>query len=275
MSDPRDLLVETGTLAVGRLPADAPAPEWAQSVTRTRDELSVIGPWEGRPAGIVATGPWRCIRVRGPLAHDEVGVLAALASPLAEAGVPLFALSTHDTDRILVGDADLPRAVRALLAAGHVMLGDGEGLVLHVHAAPASGAPMRGLDRVEVRADVGLVGDRNARAGSHGQVTLVQAETLAAAEAELGRPIPPGGTRRNVTVAGVELDPRPGRRLRLGPVLLETTGPAEPCRLMDELLGDGAEQALRGRAGVRARVLEGGRLRVGDAVGTVSGDAQG
>lgn len=133
-----------------------------------------------------------------------------------------------------------------------------------IHVAAREGAPMEALASVECRADFGLVGDRYARPGSKGQLTLVSSEDLVQAAAELGAPIASGATRRNVTVGGRL--PSVGARVRLGDVLLEVTGPAEPCGLMDECIGAGAKDALRGRAGVRARVLGGGTLRVGDAV---------
>jgi MOSC domain-containing protein YiiM len=124
---------------------------------------------------------------------------------------------------------------------------------------------MRALRSVEVGTDLGLDGDRKARAGSHRQVTVAWAEQLAAVAAELGVEIAPGATRRNVTLEGLAPDARPGARLRVGPVLLELTVPADPCGLMDELIGEGACAALRDRAGWAARVVEGGRLEVGDA----------
>jgi MOSC domain-containing protein YiiM len=138
--------------------------------------------------------------------------------------------------------------------------------VAAIHVARASGLPMEPRQRVEVVTDHGLEGDRKARRGSRGQVTLVSADELEEVAGELGLPIAPGATRRNVTVSGLVPPRRPGARLRLGPLVLEVTGPAEPCRLMDELIGPGAARALRGRAGVRSRVLVGGALAVGDAV---------
>jgi hypothetical protein len=112
-----------GSFAVCRLGPDEPSPRWAVgvlgSVTRTADELSVICPEEAVPEEIRHRGGWRCLAVRGPLAFEETGVLAALAGPLAEAGVPLFALSTFDTDYLLVPGDRLEKASSALRAAGH------------------------------------------------------------------------------------------------------------------------------------------------------------
>ena len=79
----------------------------------------MISPEEAVPAGVRAQCGWRCLRVRGPLAFELTGVLASLAAPLAAAGVPIFALSTFDTDYLLVPGERLDEALAALGAAGH------------------------------------------------------------------------------------------------------------------------------------------------------------
>jgi hypothetical protein len=111
-------------LAVCRLAPDAPVPAqpggaafW--SVTRTSDELSIVLPEEAVPAMWEAETGWRCLKVQGPLDFGLTGILASLATPLAKAGVSIFALSTYDTDYVLVKDSDLEEAKRALSAGGH------------------------------------------------------------------------------------------------------------------------------------------------------------
>lgn len=110
--------------------ADVPEPaassEWL-STTRTADELSVVCPEEALPHSEQVERGWRALRVRGPLAFDQVGILAELAKTLAGAEVPIFAVSTYDTDYILVKDADLERAMRALNGAGHEVFAPAEG----------------------------------------------------------------------------------------------------------------------------------------------------
>jgi hypothetical protein len=113
-----------GRFAVCRLGPDDPWPAFEESgglvsLTRTADELSVVCAEEAVPAGARCERGWRCFRVRGPMALSEVGVLAALAEPLAEAGVSLFAVSTYDTDYLLVREADQPAARAAWQARGH------------------------------------------------------------------------------------------------------------------------------------------------------------
>ncbi len=108
-----------------RLSADAPYPVWARgenllALIRTTDELSIV--CEGTkdlPDGVRVEDGWCALKVRGPLDFSLVGVFADLAGTLAQAGVSIFALSTFDTDYLLVKSADLPAALDALKRAGH------------------------------------------------------------------------------------------------------------------------------------------------------------
>ena len=84
------------------------------SVTRTADELSVVCPAEDAPQSAEVSAGWRALKVHGPLDHNEVGVLASIAAPLADAGVSLFPIATYDTDYVLVKEPDLERALAAL-----------------------------------------------------------------------------------------------------------------------------------------------------------------
>ncbi|MDQ2586384.1 ACT domain-containing protein [Saccharothrix yanglingensis] len=117
--------VQPGEYTVARLPADAPVPAGLLdrpglvSVTRTPAELSVVCPTEHAPDTATAQPGWRLLTVRGPLEFTLTGIMAALSGELAAAGVSLFALSTYDTDHLLVKAVDLGRAVRALRASGH------------------------------------------------------------------------------------------------------------------------------------------------------------
>jgi hypothetical protein len=113
-----------GLLAICRLPADAPWPDWAvgsplASVTRSADELSVICPQERAPRGIRRSDGWRALRAVGPMDLNLVGVLSSLLEPLTAAGVTVFALSTYDTDYLLVRQDQVAAARVALDRAGH------------------------------------------------------------------------------------------------------------------------------------------------------------
>jgi MOSC domain-containing protein YiiM len=145
---------------------------------------------------------------------------------------------------------------------------------------PARGAPMRAVDAVQALPSRGLEGDRSAARepaspnGGKRQVSLIQAEHLPAiaslaglAEVEASR------LRRNLVVRGLNLLAARSlfkdRALVLhigDEVAFEISGPCEPCSLMEAALGAGGYNAMRGHGGVTARVLQGGRLRIGDAV---------
>ena len=115
-------------LAVCRLPADHPVPGWIDhlpfwSLTRTADELSIVLPEEAAfPQWRQETG-WRALKVRGPIDFGVVGVLAQLSRATAAVGISIFALSTFDTDYLLVRDSDLSRATTALANAGFTVGG--------------------------------------------------------------------------------------------------------------------------------------------------------
>jgi len=119
-------------LAVVRLPAGRAIPSWGHrgllsSVTRTPDELSVVCGWSAVPDDVVRVGPWCAFRVEGPLDFSMVGVVARLAAILAAAGVPLLAISTHDTDWILVRSDRADDARAAFEGAGVPVSSPGHG----------------------------------------------------------------------------------------------------------------------------------------------------
>ena len=116
-----------GEFAVCRLAPDTAAiPAWATAgpwfaITRTADELSIVCPAAQVPGEVRAETGWRMLRLTGPFPFELTGVLAAVLAPLAGAAIPIFALSTYDTDYVLVKAHDLARAVAALRAAGHLV----------------------------------------------------------------------------------------------------------------------------------------------------------
>jgi len=116
----------TDRLAVCQLPPQVDIPEWAHpgelfSITRTAAELSIVCPQRFVPQDAKAERDWRAFEVIGPLDFSLVGVLASIANTLAEVGISIFALSTYNTDYLLVKDTDFERAAKALIEAGHFL----------------------------------------------------------------------------------------------------------------------------------------------------------
>ena len=121
---PLDLDVLPDGFSICRLGPDEAVPDWAgrgalSSVTRTAGELSIVCADAVTPAGAAAQRGWRALAVAGPLDFSLTGILLSLAEPLARAGISIFAISTHDTDVLLVPGPQLPAAVEALTGAGH------------------------------------------------------------------------------------------------------------------------------------------------------------
>jgi hypothetical protein len=117
------LIVLPERLAVCRLGAADPVPEWAKgdaflSISRTRDELSIICEDRFIPETISASRGWRAFKIEGPLDLDLVGILVSVAAPLAQSGVGILPIATHDTDYVLVRDAQLGESVKALRFVG-------------------------------------------------------------------------------------------------------------------------------------------------------------
>ena len=126
---PRALLTLTvfaDRYAICRLGPKDPIPEWATadefvSISRTRDELSIVCPERNVPPGITSAKGWRVLRCEGPLDYSLTGIMASLAEPLADAGVPIFPIATHDTDYVLIKEPQLEIAVHALTSYGHAV----------------------------------------------------------------------------------------------------------------------------------------------------------
>jgi MOSC domain-containing protein YiiM len=137
--------------------------------------------------------------------------------------------------------------------------------VAEIHVAKATRLPMRSVERVEAEAGKGIVGDRY-HGTRHRHVTVQSATALAEASELLGREIPAALTRRNLTVSDGVVPRDPGSRIRIGDVLLEVVRVAAPCKLLDDTIGVGAQEALRRRGGSVCRVLESGVVRLGDEV---------
>nr|WP_207203989.1 MOSC domain-containing protein [Pseudomonas sp. TH31] len=146
-----------------------------------------------------------------------------------------------------------------------------QGRVCWIGVRPEPHMPMIELDAVEARLESGLTGDR-ARPGVRNarQVTLIQWEHLAVISSLMGRPddkpLRPDELRRNLAISGINLFSLKGRRFKIGQAIFETTGWCQPCVRLQNNLGPGTFQAIRGHGGITARVIQSGIIRLADTV---------
>jgi MOSC domain-containing protein YiiM len=151
-----------------------------------------------------------------------------------------------------------------------------EGLVVGIFVAPAAGATMEARDEVEAIAGSGLAGDRYAAAvGTYSghrisdnrrAVTLIEREAIAAVHAETGLALDEAETRRNLVTVGVPLNHLVDREFQVGSVRLRGVNLSEPCAYLERVVREGLRPALIHRGGLRAEVLDGGPIRLGDTV---------
>jgi hypothetical protein len=118
-----------GAYAIVRMDPEATVPEWAtrgvfSSVTRTADELSIVCPADNLPANLSSECHWICFKLEGPFPFSQTGVLLSFIEPLSNNGVPIFAISTYDTDYVLVQEQFMGGAQQALGTASHALISD-------------------------------------------------------------------------------------------------------------------------------------------------------
>lgn len=141
------------------------------------------------------------------------------------------------------------------------------GEVKWIGVRPEKRAAINVLDRVEADTGQGLVGDRYAGRSGERQVTLIQWEHLAVVASVVGlEKVAPALLRRNIAVSGINLLALKNKRFKVGDAVLEYTGTCDPCSFMEEALGAGGYNAMRGHGGITARVVQGGTITVGDRV---------
>jgi uncharacterized protein len=117
-----------GPYAVVRLAPDALVPEWATmgdftSITRTAEELSIVCPADNLPANVNSESHWICYKLEGPFSFSQTGILLSFIEPLSDNGVPIFAISTYNTDYVLVQEDFAGVTQQALDKAGHELTG--------------------------------------------------------------------------------------------------------------------------------------------------------
>jgi MOSC domain-containing protein YiiM len=141
------------------------------------------------------------------------------------------------------------------------------GVVVWIGVRPARKAPMQALDAADIDEAQGLVGDHYLGRSRKRQVTLIASEHLAAIASYLGRAeVSPLELRRNIVTRGVNLLAAKESWLQIGEAVLEPTEECHPCSRMEATFGPGGYNAVRGHGGLTARVVRGGRVRIGDAI---------
>lgn len=148
------------------------------------------------------------------------------------------------------------------------------GRVTHMFISPAARGPMLAMDEVRAVAGRGLEGDRyfkgegtfSATVGRSGEITLIEMETLEALQREAGIRLLPGEPRRNLVTRGVRLNDLLGRSFCVGGVLLRGLRLCHPCDHLELLTQEGVKQALVNRGGLRAEIVRGGTIRIGDTI---------
>jgi len=148
------------------------------------------------------------------------------------------------------------------------------GELAHVHIAAQAAAPMQPLVSARLIAGVGIEGDRYATGRGYyskapradRQVTLIEIETLEALARDHGIELAPNETRRNLTTRGVPLNHLVGRRFRVGAVLLLGARLNVPCKYLEQVTGKPVYEPLLHRSGLNCEIIEGGIVRVADAL---------
>jgi len=125
MNSRLDLHLEPDELAVCRLDPGDSIPDWGRrgpfwSLSRSAEEWSLVCAMEEVPDGVTHDGPWRALKVAGPLEFSLTGIVAGLSGPLADAGIPVFVVSTYHTDYLLVRKHRLKEALEALSPLCHI-----------------------------------------------------------------------------------------------------------------------------------------------------------
>jgi precorrin-6A/cobalt-precorrin-6A reductase len=267
-------------------------------LTTGRQQLDAFAAWDDRyvlarvvdPPHWEVPATWEVLRARGPypyaaerelLESRRIDVLLTKDSGGALTAAKLLAAHDVGVPVVVVRRPAVPDGVRIVESVAEAVAAVAE--VAAVHPAPAVaglearptvvGLPVakarrlstRSVTSVQAEAGAGLVGDRY-HGSRHRHVTVQSAADLEAAAADLGRPVDPGLTRRNVTISGGAIPTKPGTRITIGGVELEVVRIAAPCRLLDDELGPGAARALHARGGTVFRLLTSGTITVGDEV---------
>ena len=149
-----------------------------------------------------------------------------------------------------------------------------QGKIISIHIAAIAAAPVKSVPEVIAMAGRGLEGDRYAAKlgtfsndpGSGRDVTLIESEAIEALNRDYHVELRAGESRRNIVTQGISLNHRVGKEFRVGEVVLRGTRLCEPCAHMEKLTVKGALRGLIHRGGLRADIVNGGTIRVGDSI---------
>ncbi|UZR93215.1 MOSC domain-containing protein [Chondrinema litorale] len=140
------------------------------------------------------------------------------------------------------------------------------GNVTWIGVRPATREKINELQEVTVD-EYGLVGDRYKKSSGNRAITLIQQEHLPVIQSILNlSALHPSTLRRNIVVKGINLLALKDKKFKIGTAVLEMTGYCHPCSRMEEALGDGGYNAMRGHGGITAKVIENGKINIGDEV---------
>ncbi len=166
---------------------------------------------------------------------------------------------------MLNADAPLSRLIAAPVR---------QGVVVWIGLRPSRKAPLQAVDAAEIDEAQGLIGDHYLGRSRNRQVTLIASEHLAAIASYLGREeVSPPDLRRNIVTRGINLLALKDSWVQIGEAVLDPTAECHPCSRMEATFGEGGYNAVRGHGGLTARVVRGGRIRLGDAIVRLPRDA--
>lgn len=140
------------------------------------------------------------------------------------------------------------------------------GELMWIGLRPGRKQPMLFVEQAEAAPDDGLVGDHYHGLNGKRQVTLIQWEHLDTLRSITRKPVSPKLLRRNLAIRGINLLALKNRKFRIGDICLQGTGPCHPCSRMEDALGEGGLNAMRGHGGITAQIVSGGVIRIGDKV---------
>jgi len=156
------------------------------------------------------------------------------------------------------------------------------GSVVSLHLASVGGAPMQTIDEARAVVGRGIEGDRyfagvgtySNEPGSGRHITLIEIEALEGLKRDYGVEVAAAQARRNIATRGAVLNRLVGREFSVGAVVLRGTRLCEPCAHLERLSARGAARGLIHRGGLRAEIVAGGTIRIGDAIAAVEGRRQ-